>query len=186
MSEERLPETLQLQDSDEVTDPSETIESEDVEGVFRRTPTSTQRRIERGLGDVEYPEGNLLIDPEESEESEETVISSIKSRYDSISSLEREFRTQILTLVARRLRIISYHRERRHQLLRRLSRKLRALSRNKVPRMVDFEIAGITVTAKLIKNTSEAKKTPLFTPRPNEMVWMKQVIPRSTNKRWHR
>jgi hypothetical protein len=34
MSEEHLEEMLQLQDSDEVTDPSETIEFEDVEGVF--------------------------------------------------------------------------------------------------------------------------------------------------------
>jgi hypothetical protein len=117
-SEEHLEETLQVQDSDEVTDPSETIEFEDVEGVFR---------IERGLGDAEYPEGNLLIDPEESEESEETIISSIESRYDSISSLEREFRTQILTLVARQLQIISYHRGRRHQLLRRLSSKTKSI-----------------------------------------------------------
>jgi hypothetical protein len=100
-SEERLEETLQLQDSDKVTDPSEIIEFEDVEGVFQRTPASTRRRIERGLGDTEYPGRNLLIDPKESEESEETIISSIKSRYDSISSLEREFRIQILTLVAR-------------------------------------------------------------------------------------
>jgi hypothetical protein len=62
---------LQLQDSDEVTDPSETIEFEDVEGVFWRTPTSTRRRVERGLGDTAYPARNLLIEPEESEESEE-------------------------------------------------------------------------------------------------------------------
>jgi hypothetical protein len=106
--------------------------------------------------DIEYPERNLLIDPEESEESEETIISSIKSRYNAISSLEREFRTQILTLVARRLQIISYHRERRHQLLTRLSRRLRALSQNNAPRMVDFEIADIMVTAKVAKNASKA------------------------------
>jgi hypothetical protein len=106
--------------------------------------------------DMEYPERNLLIDPEGSEESEETIISSIKSRYNSISSLEREFRTQILTLVARQLRIISYHRERRHQLLTRLSRRLRALSQNNAPRMVDFEIADIMVTAKVAKNASKA------------------------------
>jgi hypothetical protein len=34
-SEEHLEETLQLQDSEEVTDPSETIEFEDVKGVFQ-------------------------------------------------------------------------------------------------------------------------------------------------------
>jgi hypothetical protein len=118
MSEERLEETLQLQNSDEVTDPSETIEFEDVEGIFRRTPTSTRRRIGRGLGDTAYPARNLLIEPEEIEESEETIISSVESRYDSISSLEREHRTRILTLIARRLRSIYFLNQlRRHHLL---------------------------------------------------------------------
>jgi hypothetical protein len=108
------------------------------------------------VGDTAYHVRNLLIEPEESEESEETIISSVESRYDSISSLDRQFRTQILTLVARRLRIVSYHRERRYRLLTRLSRRLRALSGNNAPRIVDLEIAGVTVTAKAAKNASKA------------------------------